>query len=633
MKSSYDDKASSIEEIKEFLNKYLPYFKILNVTDEQYDEIFNKIIEEIKKDCNGNIEFNNRIKNKIRILLSQYISSFEESNNNDFEDSSNDVTLYLKEINKIPLLSLEEEIELAKRKEHGDKEALEKLVEHNLRLVVSIAKYYQGKGLDLLDLIQEGNLGLVKAVEKFEVAKGNKISTYAVWWIRQSIVRAIYDKGRSIRIPVYMQEKIYDFNKKCEELERLHNRPLTESELAKELDMPVSTIREYKKNQDGPLSLNSHFTNEEGTIDSEFGELVSSEENVEDSFSKKNLNQEIMEIFDIAKLDERAKNIIIYRFGLDGKPKRTLEEIAAIYNVSKETIRLIEAKTLRKLKAYTKNYFYDDEKKDQRIPEIVEEQPDRLIQLGSVDMIKQYSTQKLFDLMNEKYSLSKKEVYIYCLRCGYIDGNKKFEEQIAEICKISKENVSRVIKKVLSIANKSRLSRKLLTELMNRIHSKYNTLPISHEKEAQPIYRILGCTKQRYESILYLLTQEEKYLLDKRNGADIDKPVSTLDKEEINQFEKSVIPILKRLINSSLYREKRKEMLRGDKMESLDIDTIIALEQKKITDIDLLDTKEVAGLLKTDEDHAREAIKRALIETKEEVSNQTVEEQNTKKMS
>ena len=257
------------------------------------------------------------------------------------------IRMYLKEIGKIPLLSTEEEIELAKRMEKGDEEARKKLAEANLRLVVSIAKRYAGRGMQFLDLIQEGNLGLIKAVEKFDYRKGYKFSTYATWWIRQAITRAIADQARTIRIPVHMVETINRFIRTSRQMVQELGREPTPEELAKKLDMPVERVREIKKISQDPVSLETPIGEEE---DSHLGDFIQ-DDNVmvpADQATFTLLHEQLME--SLETLTEREQQVLRLRFGLDDGRPRTLEEVGRVFHVTRERIRQIEAKALRKLR-------------------------------------------------------------------------------------------------------------------------------------------------------------------------------------------------------------------------------------------------------------------------------------------
>lgn len=257
------------------------------------------------------------------------------------------VRMYLKEIGKVPLLTAEEEIELAKRMELGDQEAKKRLAEANLRLVVSIAKRYVGRGMLFLDLIQEGNMGLIKAVEKFDYRKGYKFSTYATWWIRQAITRAIADQARTIRIPVHMVETINKLIRVSRQLLQELGREPTPEEIAEEMDMPVERVREILKISQEPVSLETPIGEEE---DSHLGDFIQ-DDNVPvpaDAAAFTLLKEQLEEV--LGTLTEREQKVLTLRFGLEDGRARTLEEVGKEFNVTRERIRQIEAKALRKLR-------------------------------------------------------------------------------------------------------------------------------------------------------------------------------------------------------------------------------------------------------------------------------------------
>lgn len=257
------------------------------------------------------------------------------------------VRMYLKEIGKVPLLSAEEEIELAKRMEEGDEAAKKRLAEANLRLVVSIAKRYVGRGMLFLDLIQEGNLGLIKAVEKFDYRKGYKFSTYATWWIRQAITRAIADQARTIRIPVHMVETINKLIRVSRQLLQELGREPQPEEIAEKMDMSVDRVREILKISQEPVSLETPIGEEE---DSHLGDFIQ-DDNVPvpaDAAAFTLLKEQLVEVLNT--LTDREQKVLRLRFGLDDGRARTLEEVGKEFNVTRERIRQIEAKALRKLR-------------------------------------------------------------------------------------------------------------------------------------------------------------------------------------------------------------------------------------------------------------------------------------------
>uniref|UniRef100_A0A7C1F3S7 RNA polymerase sigma factor SigA n=1 Tax=Ammonifex degensii TaxID=42838 RepID=A0A7C1F3S7_9THEO len=257
------------------------------------------------------------------------------------------VRMYLKEIGRIPLLTPEEEVELAKRMEQGDEAAKRRLIEANLRLVVSIAKRYVGRGMLFLDLIQEGNLGLIKAVEKFDYRKGYKFSTYATWWIRQAITRAIADQARTIRIPVHMVETINKLIRVSRHLLQELGREPTPEEIAKEMEISEEKVREIMKIAQEPVSLETPIGEEEDSHLGDFIEDQDAQAPAEEA-SYRLLREQLNEV--LQTLTEREQRVLRLRFGLDDGRARTLEEVGQRFGVTRERIRQIEAKTLRKLR-------------------------------------------------------------------------------------------------------------------------------------------------------------------------------------------------------------------------------------------------------------------------------------------
>ena len=257
------------------------------------------------------------------------------------------VRMYLKEIGRVPLLGAEEEQELARRMAEGDEKAKQHLIEANLRLVVSIAKRYVGKGMFFLDLIQEGNLGLIKAVDKFDYQRGRKFSTYATWWIRQAITRAIADQARTIRIPVHMVETIHKVSRVQRQLLQENGREPTSEEIAKALNMSAEKVREIMKVALDPVSLETPVGEEE---DSHIGDFIEDKESPAPAevASQAMLREQIIEV--LRTLTPREEQVLTLRFGLeDGRP-RTLEEVGKVFDITRERIRQIEAKALRKLR-------------------------------------------------------------------------------------------------------------------------------------------------------------------------------------------------------------------------------------------------------------------------------------------
>ena len=300
-----------------------------------------------KPDRIGNVQVTAEIEKGYEKTAEESENSFTERGN-----AEDPVRMYLKEIGRIPLLSSEDEIELAKRMEEGDEEAKKKLSEANLRLTVSIAKRYSGRGMQFLDLIQEGNLGLIKAVEKFDYRKGYKFSTYATWWIRQSITRAIADQARTIRIPVHMVETMNRVNRTSRRLLQEYGREPTPEEIAEAMNLPVERVLEISKISQEPVSLETPIGEEE---DSHLGDFIQDEHIPvpADEAAHTLLREQLEKVMDT--LSEREQKVLALRFGLeDGKP-HTLEEVGREFQVTRERIRQIEAKALRKLRHPTRS--------------------------------------------------------------------------------------------------------------------------------------------------------------------------------------------------------------------------------------------------------------------------------------
>ena len=365
MKKAREEKVVSYEEINSILSEGFSTQKIDQLTKKLQDDGVNIV---------------DTIKDKQDILKAQEMmpEEIEKSEVVDFEDPDDEfieseiddsevdkllqtdllkmaesmdvdepIKMYLREIGQIPLLSYEEEIDYAQRVLNGDEEAKQKLIESNLRLVVSIAKKHTNRGLKMLDLIQEGNMGLMKAVEKFEYEKGFKFSTYATWWIRQAITRAIADQGRTIRIPVHMIETINKIKKESRIILQETGKEPTAEELAKKLEIPVDKVKNILEMNQDPISLETPVGSEE---DSELGDFVEDDKflNPYDATTRVLLKEQLDEI--LKTLNEREEMVLRYRYGLDDGSQKTLEEVGKIFNVTRERIRQIEVKALRKLR-------------------------------------------------------------------------------------------------------------------------------------------------------------------------------------------------------------------------------------------------------------------------------------------
>ena len=344
----------SLEEIRaELIQKglsqgYLSYQDINKVLpDGLSTEMFEEVINELMDKEVELVDDDEAIIDKKLPVAEEKKVEEEEKQQADFEDVDDSVRVYLREIGKIRLLTMQEEVSLAKRIEHGDQDAQRKLIEANLRLVVSVAKKYTKRGLLFLDLIQEGNQGLIRAVEKFKYRKGYKFSTYAIWWIRQAITRAIADQARTIRIPVHMVETINKLRKASRKLVQKLGRDPAVEELAVEVGLPIEKVKNIMKTAMDPISLETPINGEE---DSHLGDFVEDKSALPPAETAFNLilKEQINKV--LATLTERESRVIKYRFGLEDGWQRTLEEVGQKFGVTRERIRQIEAKALRKLR-------------------------------------------------------------------------------------------------------------------------------------------------------------------------------------------------------------------------------------------------------------------------------------------
>ena len=332
------------EKIELEINKLIEHAKVKgSITIEEVSERFAKL----------NTEEIDDILEKIKAAGIDLVETTLMENDEELEKLANQVNvddpvkMYLKDIGKVPLLKPDEEIEIAKRMGEGDEEAKHKLSEANLRLVVSIAKRYVGRGMLFLDLIQEGNFGLMKAVEKFDYTKGYRFSTYATWWIKQSITRAIADQARTIRIPVHMYETINKLSRVTKQLVSTLGREPSTDEIAKEMGITEEKVREIQKISQDTISLDTPVGEEE---DSNLGKFLQDENatNPSDSATILMLKEQLLEVLNT--LTPREQKVIMLRYGIDDGHPRTLEEVGKEFNVTRERIRQIEAKALKKLK-------------------------------------------------------------------------------------------------------------------------------------------------------------------------------------------------------------------------------------------------------------------------------------------
>lgn len=332
LKSHEDGDVVTYEEIMDLMED-------VNLTPEEMDLMYSML------DDKG-IEYGDRVlTEKVEAKDSDEMDEFTaEEEEVDLKDP---IKMYLKEIGKIPLLSFEEEIELAKKIEKGQVEAKQKLIESNLRLVVSIAKKYTGHSLSFLDLVQEGNVGLIRAVEKYDYRRGFRFSTYASWWIRQAVTRALADQSRVIRVPVHMVESINKIQRAERQLYQILGREPTHEEISKRLDMPVKKVREYLKVSQEPISLETPLGSDK---DNRLGDFVEDKRvsSPEESVIEEHFKEQLYEVLD--SLTPREREILRLRFGLENIRPHTLEDVGKIFNVTRERIRQIEAKAIKRLK-------------------------------------------------------------------------------------------------------------------------------------------------------------------------------------------------------------------------------------------------------------------------------------------
>ena len=339
------------------IKKSLTYTEVIDMLDGvEYD------VDQIEKIFDIFAGMGVKIQSDVDPEFENIMEDFEDVGSNmivlnDSISVDDPVRMYLKEMGKVPLLSADEEIEIARRVENGDEKAREKLAEANLRLVVSIAKRYVGRGMLFLDLIQEGNLGLIKAVEKFDYTKGYKFSTYATWWIRQAITRAIADQARTIRIPVHMVETIHKLSRVKRQLVQTLGRDPQVEEIAEAMEVSVERVREIIKIAQDPVSLETPIGEEE---DSHLGDFIPDDDIPlpSDAAAATLLKEQLMQV--LSMLTPREEKVLRLRYGIDDGRARTLEEVGKEFNVTRERIRQIEAKALRKLRHPSKSRILKD---------------------------------------------------------------------------------------------------------------------------------------------------------------------------------------------------------------------------------------------------------------------------------
>ena len=453
-----NDKNSKSDYIINKLNKFFDKYEIELDPDEasKIIEDNEKLAKILEKNKSSNLTMNIELLKDIAVGEEE----IEIENYDNYDTQTMDpVRLYLNEIGRIPLLNAEQEVELAKRIEKGEKEASDKLAESNLRLVVSVAKRYVGRGMQFLDLVEEGNGGLMKAVEKFDYKKGNKFSTYATWWIKQAITRAIADQARTIRIPVHMAEQLNKYKIAVNELSRDLGHDPDIEERAEYLGYSIDKIREYDHLLQEPISLSTPIGEEE---DSMLGDFISDDTDIEEDVLNSSLKEEVKNALVKAHLTPRERDVIEQRFGLIDNSPKTLEAIGQMYSVTRERIRQIEAKALRKLRRPNVKRdlaFYAKEAdvltNGTPTESFVREKPmprrkvleDRIYQ-KYLKLIKN----EPFSSMKEEFT--EKELIIGLLKTGYINEVDLSTDDIARLYYISKKDVEDIANKTHKVANK-----------------------------------------------------------------------------------------------------------------------------------------------------------------------------------
>ena len=551
-----NDKAK--EYIKLLVDKYKYYIENNNLEKIITNQLITDLVELFYEENYIDIENNNE--------------DVSEKYNNDYEDKEFDLdtrdtlNLYKKEIGRYPLLTREQEIELAKRIEQNDEEAKKLMINSNLRLVISIAKRYTNRGLDILDLIQEGNAGLIKAVEKYDLSLGTKFSTYATWWIRQAITRAIYNDGRLIRIPIHQQEKINSIKKTIGILTQKYKRNPTIEEIAKEANKTEEEIRLLIKHIENPVSINKKVENDEET---EFGDFIPNETNLEEQHENSSLKEDILRVFNLCNLSELQKEILIKRYGLDGQAPRTLEEIGKEHNVTRERIRQIQDKTERRIYAsrhskILKSYLYDNTS-------------------STEDDNKKYSKEELLGEIPEKIrdylrlkEFTKTEIIVLAYITGITKRGYLTINDIHLLLGYDRIYIKKVKNDALIKLNNLEESefKKLLLEKMkeNDIFLIKNIKGGKIMKRQKPLYELVKCTKEELIEAIDKLTEEEKQLIKKKTSNNYDYPIpeEKLTDKENTKYYTTIIPKLKTRV-SRIKSRKIPTIVPSNDKEPIDI--------------------------------------------------------------
>ena len=525
----------------------------------------------------------NQIDIKIDLDLSEF--KIDKENEEKFVDLD-PVKQYLKEIGRIPLLSLDEEVRLGYRILNGDEDAKKKLAEANLRLVVSIAKKYTGRGMQFLDIIQEGNIGLMKGIDKFDVRKGYKFSTYATWWIRQAITRGIADKARTIRLPVHMVEKMNSFTSVYNKIKTDLAHEPTAYEIAEETGVSVESVEYMLKLQADATSLNQPIGEDDHGVATELGDFVYDEKDlIEDEAISSKLIEDVREGLKSSNLTEKEKNVLILRFGLDTGSKRTLEEVGKIFNVTRERIRQIESKALnklrnnRKFKQMTLDYIStEDEIKidDDTIKDKIKKQKRNLSDLSLLDSYKSSYTKK--KKIKEKQINERRP--------------DEYEGDLYQDC----------VPKVISSRKNKTIKREdipVLKKGEKNMTNNEKTEPIkvvSSRKERVPfvdIYTYVDAPREVVDQVLSEMNPVEVDLMAKKLGGDFNNPIVTkLTHEEnlklytniLRKFKAKVEKVLNPKVPAKRRGRKPKEKQETIKERNLVVEEPILVSDKKSTE-------------------------------------------------
>lgn len=593
IKNNYDHLKEFLEEQEIELNENLleELLKIENI-EESIEATFLKFKNDI---INGNID--SRIENPLWIQLIELycdqknieIHPIEE----DFKSipSNDSIKLYMQEITRIPLLKREEEISLAERIRKGDLEAREKLIEANLRLVVSIAKKYQNRGLSLQDLIQEGNCGLMKAVERFDPARGVKFSTYATWWIRQAIFRSLYNDSQTIRIPLYQIEKIRDLKRKIEILTQELGRNPTIQEIEEKTNLTIEQIDDLLNSCNQPISLNQKVEGRDKE-DTEFGDFIAQDEDIEEDYLKKILKEEIRKVFHDCRLKPQEEYVLIKRYGLDGEEPQLLEDIGKMCGVSRERIRQIQRRAERKIRISPKGKelkIYLKESDEKKIG------PKKKINSEEIKSILENKTIKLdfrarilgsiptdIDYFLKKNYFSTIEKMILCLELGFVDQKRWDLKEIAMLLKVDDAYLKRLKKTMLLKLEEADdcYPKELLIKEYIEIGEDIKM------KEQSPLYITVGCSKEELLERIERLNKEDRELLEKKTSNQFDKPVSKekLSQKENQRYYNVVINRLRRMGNKEEKKTPVKQVIVEQKPqleEKLETKNVIQEEREQ----------------------------------------------------